>query len=109
MSAALAHGRVAAALDRLDEDGLSAESPSAFAQAHDDVGGPEGLAKFFPSDHDPRTRQQEREGSERQILHTDLDSITAEFASVEIACEHTEPVFGSPESGLNGDGPRTAI
>ena len=92
---------VAAALDGLNKDGIVGRVSQGVAQAHDgaadpllkiheNVGGPECLAKLLARDHFPGTGQQQRQRPKGQILKTDPDAVPPEFARAEVGFEHTE-------------------
>jgi hypothetical protein len=92
---------IAAALNRLDKDGVVGGIAKCVAEAvdraadavieiHEHAFRPECLAKLIPAEHLLRPAEQESQSPERQILNLDLDAVLAEFSRVHIGLEHAE-------------------
>jgi hypothetical protein len=95
------HPAIASALNSFDKDWIVGGVSQGVAQAHDgaadallkihkDVRGPESLAELLARDDLSRPGQQERQGTEWQVLKTELDAIASELAGGQIGFENTE-------------------
>ncbi|MGA7294705.1 MAG: hypothetical protein WBW53_04415 [Terriglobales bacterium] len=92
---------VAAAVDGFDEDRIVGGISQGIAEALDgaadgeieidiDIIGPERLTEFLAGDDFVGTAEQKLQGSEGQVLDSDLDTVLAQFIGAKVGFEHTE-------------------